>query len=245
MLKSVPNFRDVARFVPALRKGIIYRSDFVTGLDEADEARLAAFGIDWVADLRSPAERADQPNHALRTTGAEIACFDIAGQANPTELAAAFAAVRGNEAARALMQGVYRAFALGALDALGRIVDRLEKADRPILIHCAAGKDRTGFVVASLLTALGVPESEVHCDYLASEGRIHPRILHSSREAMEQIFRDGMDDETLAVINGADRSFLEAAMNAAKLSHGSFDLYLQAAGIDAKRKAVLRQRLLV
>lgn len=244
MLKSAPNFRDVADLVPGLRKGIIYRSDFVTDLAKDEELRLAGLGIAWVADLRSPAEWQSLPNDTLRTAGAQIAHFDVAAAADPAALANAIATTRGIKAARTLMQGAYRAFPLGAQGALQGISDRLADEDGPVLIHCAAGKDRTGFVVASLLLALGISAEHVERDYLASEGRLHPRLWQYSGEAMASIFPEGIDDEALAVINGTDAAFLQAAIASAEAMFGSFDRYLDAAGYDTRRRSILREKLL-
>ena len=87
--------------------------------------------------------------------------------------------------AEALMIEIYRRLPQQMAPVLGRIGDRLLGGGAPLLIHCTAGKDRTGFAVAMLLHALGVSQEEIERDYLASRAWAHAGIVAASPFASE------------------------------------------------------------
>lgn len=244
MLGSVPNFRDVADGIPGVRPGVLFRSDLVTGPDPQDAARIAACNIGWVADLRGAAEREARPNAWLADAGAEIAGFDVAGRGNPEALARAVASGDGRAGAHALMVEVYRQFPEGAMPVIDAISRRIAETGDVVLIHCAAGKDRTGFVVAAILTAAGVGLPAVEADFLTSHGRVHQRTRDYTREAMRAVLGEDLDEEALDVISGVHRDFLHGAIAAASEMHGSFADYLAASGIDEARANAVRARLI-
>ncbi len=124
-----------------------------------------------------------------------------------------------------------------------RVFDALWAADeRGFLIHCAAGKDRTGFGVAVIQFALGVSRDTVIEDYLLTneamdfERFIVPR-LHGH-------YGD-VDVETAKALSGVREEYIHAALDEIDTRYGSFDVYLEKAlGIDAQRRAALRDRYL-
>jgi len=114
--------------------------------------------------------------------------------------------------------------------------------DNAFLIHCAAGKDRTGFGVAAILSALGVPRETIVQDYLLTneamdfEGFILPRLKDSYGE---------IDVEAARALSGVRLDYIEAALDEVDASYGSFDAYLEGAlGLDAERRAALQARYL-
>ena len=109
----------------------------------------------------------------------------------------------------------------------------LERSGHPLVIHCAAGKDRTGFMAAMLLTALDVPADGVLEDYLATNTRVGPR--ESARFA----------PEIMQVLGTVQAEFLDAAFDVIASEFGGTGRYLaEAAGLDARRRARLQDLLL-
>jgi protein-tyrosine phosphatase len=243
--RCATNFRDVAANVPSLRQGILFRSDMVAGPDEDDAEFLRSCGIRLVFDLRSASERAAQPNTWWREAGAEVAEFEVAGQANPTEFAATLSSNPGVAGAHALMCAAYASFTQGAVSMLRHLGERLETGHMPVLIHCTAGKDRTGVTVAFLLLALGIEPEIATRDYLASQGRMNPRAADATREIMASTYAGSIDDAAIAHICGVHEDFLASALGAAQASHGSLKEYFAQANLDDARRQRLRSQLLI
>ena len=124
-----------------------------------------------------------------------------------------------------------------------RVFDALWVAEGgAFLIHCAAGKDRTGFGVAAIQLALGVSRQTVIEDYLLTneaidfEGFILPRLKNSYGE---------LDIEGAKALSGVRLDYIEAALAEVDARFGSFDAYLERVlGVDATRRAALRDRYL-
>ncbi len=115
-----------------------------------------------------------------------------------------------------------------------------------MLVHCSAGKDRTGFVIAMLLHTLGVPEERIRQDYLASRhwpGAESHRASRAARLAPVVPLHE-LPAAVDAVLDVRE-AYLDAAMASLRDEFGSVGRYLEAAaGLDSARSARLRDRLL-
>ncbi len=122
-----------------------------------------------------------------------------------------------------------------------RVLDALWSAgETGFLIHCAAGKDRTGFGVAAIQLSLGVPRETVVEDYLLTnvamdfERFIVPRLRPSYGD---------VDVAQARALSGARAEYINAALDAVDDEYGSFDVYLERGlDIDDDRRAALRAR---
>jgi protein-tyrosine phosphatase len=243
-LASVPNFRDVAAKVPGMRAGMLFRSDMVMTPDEADAPQIAACGIRLVIDLRSPSEQQRAPHHWFTQTGVEISGFDVAGRADPRIALERFAADNTVDGAHEMMRSAYEGFSAGALPVLRFLGERIEAGQLPLLVHCTAGKDRTGFTIAMLLFALGIPRDAINHDYLESHGREHHNAVEATRAIMNALLPNPITEEALARMSGVHVDYLESALAEVARTYGSLSAYLQLAGFDEKRVARLREILL-
>jgi protein-tyrosine phosphatase len=127
---------------------------------------------------------------------------------------------------------------------LPRIVDAIVAGDVPMMIHCTAGKDRTGVAVALLLLALGVPRDAILADYARSDVsgenmRIAGSIEHGFREAFGFV----PDAAVVRTLIGTEQAFLLAALDEVERGWGSVAGYLDAAGMSEARRAALRAAL--
>jgi len=150
------------------KSGVLFRSE---SLQEAtdDDADLLLRGhrVATVVDLRSARETVMEGRGPL--AGASVAYLNIPLDPAPVDLATA-SGMRPGE----LTAQVYRAFADDPQGGLRRVFQLLpELLATPTLVHCAAGKDRTGLVVAMTLEVAGVAREAVIADYLASEINNH------------------------------------------------------------------------
>ena len=104
-----------------------------------------------------------------------------------------------------------------------------------VLVHCAAGKDRTGWAIAAVLTAAGADRDAVTADYLLSNAAID-----SLRDWLRIQYPDVYDNPT--AILGVQERFLQAAFDSADSASGSFDGYLDAIGYPARRGAAVARQ---
>jgi protein-tyrosine phosphatase len=122
-----------------------------------------------------------------------------------------------------------------------RVFDALESCgDAGFLLHCSAGKDRTGLGAAAIQLALGVPRELVVEDYLLTneamdfERFIVPRLKPHYGD---------VDVEAAMALSGVRAEYIHAALDEIDSAFGSIDAYLRdGLGIDERRRAALRER---
>jgi protein-tyrosine phosphatase len=257
-LSGAWNFRDVADGASALRPGRLFRSGELSRLDDEGRATLRQLGITDVADLRARREVARR-GPGLVPDGVEIHLLpfpdlgaeeesDTDGQA-PHE--AAFQRLLTgegadepersvNEAATAYMIDEYREFPTrnGAQQALHRVITLLA-AGRPVLTHCFAGKDRTGFVVATVLETIGIDRETIVADFLRSNDAA-PQLRARISEMIAQRQDTELTPEVVTFtearlsdgVLGVREEYLAAARQTIEDEFGSLDAYLRASGIS-------------
>jgi len=256
-LSGAWNFRDVSDQT-GIRPGLFFRSSELSGLDETGRAALRRLGITDVADLRSAREVQRHGTGALPDGVVvhhlhfhEVSAVD--GEA-PHE--SAFQKMMTEKpddedvtvAATRFMVEEYQRFPTlpGAQRAVRQVVSLLI-AERSIIAHCFAGKDRTGFTVATVLDAVGVHRDAVLADFLRSNEavpRLREQILNSVRERTET------DEEVTFVearltdaVLGVREEYLEASRRSIEQNYGSLTGYLEAAGVSPEELAKLRAAL--
>ncbi|MFD4402790.1 tyrosine-protein phosphatase [Nocardia sp. NPDC058499] len=234
------NFRDLGGLPVhgggTIRPGVLLRSAQLSRLGDPGHTTLRELGVGAVHDLRGYRE--------IERAGADHLPPDIQLRVTPfhgeTATAPPHEAAAGREdapgAALAYMMDVYRGFpaspeAHAALLALAEAI----VADRgAVLVHCAAGKDRTGWSVATLLRAVGVPETEILTDYLLSN-----HAVAELRSSLKDEFGADLPQAVLEV----REEYLRAGLEAGTELHGDFDSYLRAVGFTADLRERLRNRL--
>jgi protein-tyrosine phosphatase len=250
-LAGATNFRSLGGLPAAdgrrIRPHALMRADRLVALTAGDWDTLARTGLATVCDLRSEAERAEHPNAIpaglrVRALNCEVN-NDLRADPSLGRLMRADPSARGAER---VMIEIYRRFPgyMGAT--LARVAGRLLEGGAPMLVHCSAGKDRTGFVVAMLLYALEVPEELIREDYLASRnwpGSVHHRASLSSRLGLFMP-ADEIEAAVDTVIDVRE-VYLDSALGALRQDYGTVERYLElAVGLDAARLEGLRERLL-
>ena len=168
-LEGQANFRDLGGYKTTdghrVKYGVIYRSGQLNKLSDADLAKLKALGIRTVIDLRGTAEAETRGKDRL-PDGVRSVSYPIDPSSLPKEEPSSGAASAGNSD---LMLQMTRSIMINRTDVYASIIrDLAEPANRPLVFHCTAGKDRTGIGSAIVLTLLGVPWETVRDDYLLS-----------------------------------------------------------------------------
>lgn len=236
-LQGATNFRDLGGYAGAggraLRWRRLFRSDHLAGLTDADRARLAALGPLTAFDFRGDAERAATPYDLPGLTQRSLAIEPSVVQ-RMQDLVAAGRTLTAPLVA-GLMADLYRSLIRDQAHHFAALFDHLLQTDAPVVLHCTAGKDRTGVAAALILMALGVPRDQVLQDYLLTNLLYqHPPMPHSETPA-----------DVLAVLWRVQADFLDAALQTVDDEHGGIDRYLQVRlGMGPGARAALAQRYL-
>jgi len=168
-LPRLANARDVATAASGLRPGVLLRSDAPRSGDELPD------GLAWpprtVLDLRDPAE--SRKPHPLAGI-ADVRAIPIIEEASFQRLMAG----EGTTLADMYDEMIRSPEAVG----LAQVVDAVATEPGPVLVHCSAGKDRTGVSIALVLALLGVPRDAIVADYVATEANM--------REVMARVVQD-------------------------------------------------------
>ncbi len=254
LLEGAPNFRDLGGLKGvdgrSVRAGMVYRSGALDELRVADLALLETLGVSLCCDLRTGAERTLSPSRWPEGRVPRLLELEFSSdvRALSPELMQLLSAAPSPDNAMRMMLGLYRSMPATCAPLLARLFPELaDAADAfPVVIHCTAGKDRTGFVVAVLLTILGVAPADIRADYLYSNhSSAHLRRNAKVQALLQQLLGMTPDPHAVDALTKAAPEYLDAALSEVRQGFGSVQRYLcEAAGIDEAMQARLRQRLL-
>lgn len=250
-LRGADNFRDLGGYRTrdgrTVRWGRLYRSNELTKLTRSDLAYLSSQDIELVCDLRSKRERAEAPDPELPPVPARDLSLPVAQEGiDPTTVQERIrtGGVPSLQLERVMPQ-VYRAFVTHHSDKWARMLRRLaDPQNLPTVVHCTAGKDRTGFAAALVLLALGVPRETVFEDYLKTNDYRRDFSSFVLRwTPLYSLFRT--DPEDLLPLLEARREYLQASLDAIERTYGTVEAYLHdALGVTPERQAALEANLL-
>ncbi|HEX2594146.1 MAG TPA: tyrosine-protein phosphatase [Rhizomicrobium sp.] len=232
--ETVRNFRDCGGYATRdgrmMRKGRLYRSAQFSDANDDDMEGLKALGITAIVDLRRPMEREKYPSRRWQNFDAHVVEHPgIDGMALPPHLAAFADAGSSGAAAHDAMLQIYRSFPNDRMiGELYRDFFRvLSETDGAVLIHCAAGKDRTGLGVALVQHVVGVQHDDIIENYLQTNDSnlITPITIAGMRANSEREGRPFTDDAIMAVLR-VSTDYLDAALDVIEKEHGGIDAYL-------------------
>jgi protein-tyrosine phosphatase len=238
-LEGGSNFRDLGGYRTAdgrrVRRSAVFRSAHLGTLTETDRAALRRLGVRTIVDLRGVNEAAETPH---RIDG--IDCRIVGAHIEPGIGDKIRRAIEDGSATPFLMVSYltehYRDYPRRCTPGFRTLFATLSDGQhRPVVFHCTAGKDRTGFASALLLTLLGVPWETVIEDYLRTN---ELWIGHIGRYPE-------LDIDTRAAIIEARQPYLEAAFEVVKADFGSAEAFAeQALGLGPAARQRLRSELL-
>lgn len=160
------NFRDVGGLPAAsgqTRAGVLYRSGSLAHLDDTGRAAIASFHLRRIIDLRDTVEVDRQPSR--------IDGLDVERVSLPVFLGSTASFFDEDLS----LSDMYRAIVNDSRDRVISVVRGIVE-DQPVLVHCTAGKDRTGVTVAMALSAVGVERDAVITDYARTEEFVPPAV---------------------------------------------------------------------
>jgi len=235
-LEGASNFRDLGGYTTRDGRVVswrqIFRSNHLGHLSEADAATIRSIGLRRAFDLRGREERS-----AVACALQEVAVHSL--PIEPTVVAALrarhAAGMLSAADAREIMRESYRNYVRHHTDCFRALFAHLLQDHTPLVIHCTAGKDRTGFACALVLHAFGVPDDIIAEDYLLTN-RFYARDPASGSD---------LPDDVREAIGSVEASYLAAAFGAIDADYGGLDIYLtDALGLGDGERATLQQRYL-
>lgn len=247
-MQGTPNFRDFGGYRTAegrlVKWGYLYRSGQLSGLSDQDMQLLESLELDLVCDFRRAEEQQGDPSRLPVARPPKTASLPIVPGSN----AGFFEEVQGNvgnpDAMFEFMLEINRDFAESQSETYARMFrEILALEDTRFLVHCAAGKDRTGFAAAVVLLALGVERDVVMRDYMLTA-----RFFDPAREA-ERLKRkyamEHMDTSAVLPMLEVREAYLQRALESIDANYPSIDAYLEEAlGVGPLEREELRARYL-
>lgn len=251
-IACAPNFRDLGG-LPTIDGGRIrprrlFRSDLILRPESDDLETLDRCGIGLVLDLRSAAEIASHPNRYWFSRDVEVLTFDIG---TDVRAKGSFWEILREDSSpgrvEALIHSIYRSIPDAVAPALAALFDRLSRDEAPgVLLHCTAGKDRTGVAVALLLHALGVTRDAILADYLETCARVTDAVVAGARKTMADVAGRPLEDDSLRYLTHVEPAYLDQSWSRLDRKYGGADAFLEAqTGLDPMRRASLRKTLVL
>ena len=214
----------------SVRRGALVRSDQLCRLNDGGRGALLAHGVRTVIDLRTPAELARDPDPIWDGHGVDY--LHIAQQ---------------DEALWRDLDGIARTRTERDSAAIDRRSEQIVAMARAVanaapggvLIHCLAGKDRTGIAVALLLGLVGVSDADIAADYALSEAALGSEKVAALAAAADE-------DARARIERGYDSrpETMLATLAHLRTRHGGAEAYLRGAGLAAAEVDRIRARLL-
>lgn len=235
-MEGIHNFRDyggyAAREGSRFKTGLLYRSGQHLDATPDDLAAVSVLKLETVIDLRGDSERMHFPCARAENFNAQIlfAPGETAEQSTNAPHLEAAEAVRTAEQAREAMAQLYKnmPFRPNLVAVLRLYFDALATRGGTSLIHCLAGKDRTGFAVGLLHKLLGVHDDDIRADYLLTNvaGNIDKRIAAGAL-VIRGKYGEQIEDEAIRTLMSVEAEYLDNAFTAIKESHGSAATYAE------------------
>jgi protein-tyrosine phosphatase len=248
-MQGTPNFRDFGGYRTAdgrqVKWGFLFRSGQLSGLSAQDVTLLASLELDLVCDFRRLEEQENEPSRLPQRDPPRIASLPIIPGSNSRFFEEAESRdLGGRQAMFDFMVEINRDFAEEQSATYARMFKEiLNIEDARFLVHCAAGKDRTGFAAAIILLALGVPREIVMRDYMLTSQFFHPQ--HEIERLQRKYQMEHMDAASVLPMLEVHEDYLIRALDAIEESFSSFEDYLEKAlGVGPVELAHLRARYL-
>lgn len=248
-LEGVHNFRDFGGYATVgggrVRHGRLWRSGQHYGASEADLAVLDELGLELVADLRGNSERASHPCRRSPGFAGQVVFHDGETTNTPPHERTGNT-MNDAGAARERMLAVYRRlpFNPAMIDVFQLYFTALAASDGASLVHCFAGKDRTGVAVALVHELLGVHRDDALADYMLTNSASTRHILHEQAIAHAPERWNAAPPEVVDALLGVDPSYLAASFGRIADECGSVDAYFdRVLGVDAARRTAIRTLL--
>jgi len=256
-LKGTTNTRDIGGYqtndLNTLRWGQIIRSDKLSRLTPNDFQKLEEIGLKTVIDLRTNKEHDQSPTVWLGDNPPQFFHFPV-GDANNDWFTSQRKMMKRNrftqeQSLEHMVEG-YRMIAEEGTSSYQKLMEVvLDESNWPVLIHCNAGKDRSGVGVALILEALGVDRETIMEEYLLTNeiSRIEEKAVLLSKQSKKSSrgnrYSKGTPASAWLPIVGVRAEMLEAFYASVNEKYGSMDAFLTELGVDQEARLALAASL--
>ena len=235
-MQGIHNFRDFGGYETkdgkVIKEGLLYRSGGLHKATDADLDELAALGIKTICDLRSEQERIKEPNRIPDVNA--VTFFNISMRPivdyHSRSLKRLGSLMFGRERRIdyiAESYKAYRDYATGYLPQLRALFKRISNPENlPLLVHCSAGKDRTGVVSSLIQQMLGVPAEVTMDDYLITNQNMDIYNAEIMRQ-LSKLAYFGVPWKMYVPLFDARRDYLNAAFAQVKEEFGALENWMR------------------
>jgi len=238
-LKGVLNFRDFGGYDAAdgakVATNRLFRTASFAEASPEDMDWLEQIGARFIVDLRRPEEREENPN---RWPGADVRVVtnDQGYQTLPAHVGVLMQTDLTADAVRDYMRTAYTHYPHEPryVALFKSWLHGLAEEGGPAIVHCAAGKDRTGVACFLALTALGVDRDTIIADYELTNTAIDlDKRMPEVRARLLARMGKEVSDEAIRPMLGVHVDYLTAAINAMEEKHGDVHAYMASVlGVD-------------
>ena len=233
------NFRDIGGYPnqegKRVKSGLYYRAGRQDRMTDQDLSRLSDLQISTQIDLRRPDEAREQGKGPLETMGANYVNIAVIPEGGTDQLSR----LVGDTGISGKRYLGYLEF--GASSWLQMFEIFAEANSLPVLLHCTAGKDRTGVSTAFLLSVLGVSRDWIEADYLLTN-----LDTHRQADFIETTigFPEGVDREDMIAAAGVPETAMKDFLDGVESKWGSAVGYLQEIGVTQEQMDTIRDNFL-
>ncbi len=248
--EGIHNFRDYGGWLTGdgrqVRRGMLFRSGQHVSATDADLALIAALDIRAVIDLRGTSERSRNPCRRVAGFAGEVIFYEGETSSSPPHMDVG-PDVTTADFARQRMLAVYGRMPHNPAmqHMFARYLRVLAEHDGASLVHCFAGKDRTGVAATLLLHILGVSEGDQLTEFLRTNAAPTLAILRAqSVLGIEARLGRTLDDAAVRALLEVHEDYLGRFHDTVREMDGSLDGWLERRiGVDDNLREALRLRL--
>lgn len=247
---DVTNFRDFGGYATVdggrVRRDRLYRSGQLHLAGQPEIEQLLGLDFSMIADLRYESERTNAPSPWPDAYFERIHAHGSDRSSDAPHVALLRSESVDNGAITNFYLHFYASLPFDKLyqPLFARILTNLGDTSGRFLVHCAAGKDRTGIIVGLIHHALGVSRADIFADYMRSLNA--PGLAGQGPTIADEIERKHGRRPPLSVVEKlleVEEVYLQTAFDAIEAKCGTLDAYLDQAGLDAAGRERLRARL--
>lgn len=247
--QGIHNLRDYGGYaVPGggrVKTGMLLRSGQHMEASDDDLALIHALDIRTVIDLRGVSERDGFPCRRHPNFAAQVIAYDGETSNSPPHEGGGGQIVMTPQKARERMLAVYTRMPVNPamIWIFREYFNALDANDGGSLVHCFAGKDRTGIAASLLLHTLGVHRDDMVAEFLLTNEAPTRAILERQSLPRMEAHYGAIEPEALHNLMGVLPEYIDTYIAEVTRDHGSLDAYLaDVLGVDEARKQRLRAR---
>ena len=246
---GIHNFRDYGGWEVVgggrVKTGVLWRSGQHIGASDGDLQAVSLLGIRTIVDLRGASERERNPCKRPEGFDGEVFFYDGETSSSPPHMDVDEGTTT-EEFARQRMLGVYTRMPrnVAIISMFARYFRLLAERDGPSLVHCFAGKDRTGVAAMLMLHVLGVSRENQMAEFLRTNEAPTLEVLAAqSVPGIEQRLGRKLDDGAIKALLEVREDYLETFWQVVEEEHVTLDAYIEGTlGVDELLKEQLRNR---